>query len=154
LIALEFRSRVAAPPDVVWRVVATMDGVNAELAPWLRMTHPPDRADLRAQMVPPGEVVFHSWLLLLGVLPVDRHALSFESLHERGFDERSTSWSNRIWIHRRRVAGDGPIVVRAAPVADGAAGAAVRRCIVPPSPCAAARAIRYPGDLTTVDGRS
>jgi ligand-binding SRPBCC domain-containing protein len=107
LIALEFRSRVAAPPDVVWRVVATMDGVNAELAPWLRMTHPPDRADLRAQMVPPGAVVFHSWLLLFGVLPVDRHALSFESLHERGFDERSTSWSNRIWIHRRRVEPDG-----------------------------------------------
>lgn len=81
-----------------------MAGVNAELGPWLRMTHPADRADLATTEVSPGEVVFHSWLLALGVVPFDRHALAFEQLGDGGFVEESTSWLQRRWRHERRVA--------------------------------------------------
>lgn len=103
MIRLRWSSVLAAAPDVVWRHASTMTGVNRELGPWLRMTHPPQFEDLAAQPVPVGQVLFQSWVLLGGLLPLDRHALGFEALHERGFDERSHSWLQRLWIHRRRV---------------------------------------------------
>lgn len=103
MIELQFSSVVTAPADAVWRRASTMAGVNAELGPWVRMTHPQDRSDLLAQAVPLGEVLFQSWVLLLGLLPMDRHALCLEQLYERGFDERSSSWTQRVWVHRRRV---------------------------------------------------
>ena len=79
-----------------------MDGVNAELRPLLRMTHPADRSDL--SNMPVGETVFASWLLLFGALPVDRHFLRLERvLPGQGFDERSQAWTQREWVHRRRV---------------------------------------------------
>src|SRR5207248_1132237 len=37
---LTFTSNLDAPVASVWEVVGTMPGVNAELAPWLRMTTP------------------------------------------------------------------------------------------------------------------
>ena len=103
MVELHFSTVVAASPDEVWRRVTTMDGVNAELGPWIRMTHPADRSSLDVPDVPLNEVLFRSWVLLLGVLPLDRHALALERLHQRGFDERSSSWMQKVWIHRRRV---------------------------------------------------
>jgi len=107
VIELRFSSLVAAPADAVWRKVSTMTGVNAELGPWVRMSYPADRSDLLAQPVPLGDVLFYSWILLLGLVPLDRHALSLEALFPHGFDERSTSWMQRVWIHRRRVEDSG-----------------------------------------------
>jgi hypothetical protein len=100
-----FTSELAAPVAEVWSVVSTMAGVNAELGPWLRMTHPAGIGSLEAELVAPGEVLFHSWLLVGGVLPFDRHALGLERvLPGEGFDEESTSWVQRRWRHERRVA--------------------------------------------------
>jgi hypothetical protein len=104
--SLFFESRLAAPADAVWAQVSRMQGVNAELMPLMRMSHPPDRESLDdgADDVRPGETVFHSWLLLFGVLPIDRHALAFDRVMPGvGFDERSHSWLQREWIHRRRI---------------------------------------------------
>lgn len=54
--------------------------------------------------MPLGQTAFASWLLLFGVLPVDRHLLCLERvLPGQGFDERSRSWAQREWVHRRRV---------------------------------------------------
>lgn len=79
-----------------------MEGVNAELRPLLRMTHPADLTDL--SRMPVGEPAFASWLLLFGALPVDRHFLRLERvLPGQGFDERSQAWTQREWVHRRRV---------------------------------------------------
>ncbi len=33
-----FETALASPADVVWARVTTMDGVNEELGPWLRMS--------------------------------------------------------------------------------------------------------------------
>lgn len=101
---------------VVWAGISTMAGVNAELAPIVRMTHPAgvelvaavDVIDVAAvgNELEPG-FCFHSWLLLGGVLPIDRHALTIERLfHGVGFDEESTSWLQRRWRHERRIADD------------------------------------------------
>jgi len=67
----EVTSVVAAPPEAVWRRISTMAGVNAELGPIFRMTHPADVDTLSPDDVVPGARLFRSWVLLFGFLPVD-----------------------------------------------------------------------------------
>ena len=101
---LQFSSDLAAPAAKVWAQVSTMAGVNAELHPLMRMTAPAAFEAGKLEQAPLNQTLFHSWLLLFCMLPVDRHALTFERFYAgTGFDERSTSWSQRQWVHRRRV---------------------------------------------------
>lgn len=105
---LRFQSRLATPAAEVWAAVSTMQGVNDELMPLLRMTHPPDVQRLDDARLRTGQTHFHSWMLAGGLLPVDRHALGFDAIHPgQGFDERSSSWLQRVWLHQRRVQPDG-----------------------------------------------
>lgn len=79
-----------------------MRGVNAELAPALRMSVP--RAVRAESLVdlPRGEEAFASWLLAWGILPFDRHHLRLVRVDpERGFLEHSWSWLQRSWEHER-----------------------------------------------------
>jgi len=95
--ALGFRvsSRLAASPGEVWERVASFEGVNAELAPWVRMTLP-EGAELRAG--PMGR----SWVLLAGLLPIDYDELVLASYAPgRGFRERSALGSASAWWHDR-----------------------------------------------------
>lgn len=104
MIRLRFESRLRAAPDAVWAQASTMAGVNAELGPWVRMSYPADRAALDGQDAPLGEVLFQSWLCAFGLIPFDRHALVLERLFPgTGFDERSSSWMQKVWVHRRRI---------------------------------------------------
>lgn len=103
-VELDFESRLAAPPEKIWAQVSTMSGVNRELMPLLRMTYPPQAQSLEAAGNPVGDKLFYSWLLAGGLLPIDRHHLGIERIYPgAGFDERSSSWTQRLWIHRRRV---------------------------------------------------
>jgi hypothetical protein len=107
-IDLRFSSHLAASRADVWAAVSTMAGVNDELRPFIRMTHPRDRQSLTDARFVPGELVFRSWLLAGGVLPVDRHSLVLERVIDgEGFDEQSTSWVQRSWRHERRVVDEG-----------------------------------------------
>jgi len=108
VVHLHFESRLAAPPSAILRSVLTMAGVNSELMPLVRMTYPAEYRNSVLNAAAAGRVVFNSWILLFGVLPVDRHALRFERVLPNGFDERSTSWLQRYWVHRRRVESRGP----------------------------------------------
>ena len=105
--SVEVSSTLAAPADTVWRTATTMEGVNAELRPWLRMSSPRGApADLRT--VVPGERAFRSWLLLLGVLPVDFDDLTLVEIGPgRRFLERSPMLSARVWEHERVVQSEG-----------------------------------------------
>lgn len=101
---LSFTSELDASMASVWEVVGTMKGVNAELAPWLRMTAPPEASNLRIEDAPVGRPMFASWVLLRGVLPIDRHSLMLAQIEPgQGFVEDSTSWSQRRWEHRRHL---------------------------------------------------
>lgn len=114
IVELTFTTTVAAPRDEVWARVTTMDGVNDELAPFVRMTHPAHLRSLADVVVEPGVVLHRCWLLAGGVLPFDRHALALERVVDgEGFDEESTSWLQRRWHHERRLtdAPDGGTVV-------------------------------------------
>ena len=101
-------STLPAPREAVWARVSTMAGVNHELGPWFRMTHPPGLDRLEGMEVPLGERLFRSWVLLFGVVPVDYDDLVLVRLEPgRGFLERSRLLSQRVWEHERTLADDG-----------------------------------------------
>lgn len=102
-VELEFESNLAAPYDQVWAAVTTLEGVNRELSPWVRMTSPPAARGKSLVDAPLGEVAFTSTLLGLGVLPFDRHALRLETAEPGHFLERSSSLLQRSWEHERWV---------------------------------------------------
>jgi len=94
-------SELPAAPDAVWDRIASMDGINHELGPWMRMTSPRG-AQLSVDQVPLGRRWFRSWVLLFGVIPFDYDDLCVERLEPgRGFLERSTMLSARTWEHER-----------------------------------------------------
>lgn len=103
-VRLTYTSCLAADPTTVWSTVACMSGVNDELRPFVRMTGPPERDRLERL---DG---FRSWLLLVGIVPIDRHRFGFDEIVDgERFVERSSSVVNRSWQHRREVtSGDMP----------------------------------------------
>jgi ligand-binding SRPBCC domain-containing protein len=104
-VVVEHSSRLAAPPDVVWRHATSMAGVNAELAP-IVMSHPEERTELTDD-VELGTPLFTS-TVRLGPLPFDRHELTLVELEPgRSFQEESRSRLHRVWRHRRTVTPDG-----------------------------------------------
>jgi ligand-binding SRPBCC domain-containing protein len=105
--SIEVSSRLGASVDEVWDHASTMEGVNRELGPWVRMSVPRAARGLRLSDVEPGREAFVSVLFMLGVLPFDAHHLRLEAVLERGFDEESWSWLQRRWRHERRVEPDG-----------------------------------------------
>ena len=96
-------SHLSASAEQVWRNASTMEGVNAELGPWLRMGVPSAARGRSLAAVTPGREAFVSTLFLLGVVPFDRHHLTLEAVHAFGFDEESWSWLQRRWRHERRI---------------------------------------------------
>ena len=95
-------SVVPAAPEEVWARVTTMDGVNDELMPIVRMTYPRRLAGFTIADAPLGERAFRSWILLFGVMPIDAHDLTLISVDAgRGFHEHSSSLAQRDWIHER-----------------------------------------------------
>lgn len=109
----EIASRLAAEPDVLWRHAVGPRGVNREFRPILRMTFPRDVHDLTAGWQP-GRRRFRSWLLFLGVVPVEYDDLTFERVEPgRAFLERSRMLTQRVWEHERTIdAVPGGCVVR------------------------------------------
>lgn len=82
--------------------------VNHELGPWIHMTAPKVWQAVRLADWQGGDVLFASWVLFLGVLPVDRHRFgSFSFQPETGFVENSSSWVMRTWQHVRTVQAHG-----------------------------------------------
>ena len=96
-------SPLAFPPTEVWQRVCTMEGVNAELSPWFRMTVPAQMRDKTLADVPVGELLGRSWLLLFGVLPVEVDEITIASVEPLAFVESSTMLMQRVWRHERRI---------------------------------------------------
>ncbi len=99
-------SRLPAPAEVVWRHATSMPSVNREMGPWLRMTYPAEARDqsLADAAVVLGEPLFTSWILFLGLLPVERMRVTIVELEPgRRFVERSPPVLLRSWRHERSV---------------------------------------------------
>lgn len=97
--AFEITSDISAPMTEVWQKVSTMQGVNDELAPLVRMSAPADLRRLPFTQAPLKQPLFASWVLLFGVLPFDRHQLRLDEVWEGGFRENSSSLIHRTWRH-------------------------------------------------------
>ena len=99
---IEVSSRLEAASEEIWSWVVTAEGVNDELRPWLRMTVPGGDFDLTSVEI--GKPIGRSWVLFLGVLPIDYDEINLERIDEgRGFVERSKMLSQRYWEHIRTV---------------------------------------------------
>jgi ligand-binding SRPBCC domain-containing protein len=105
---VEVSSVVEAPQPAVWDRIASFEGVNHELGPWLRMTAPADVRAIDPEQVPVGRKWFRSWVLLLGVIPVDYDDLVIVEIDPgAGFLERSSMLTMRMWQHDRRLNPEG-----------------------------------------------
>lgn len=105
----EFRiaSRLRAAPAAVWDRATSPEGINAELGPLLRMTVPRGVDSLDLRRLGPGPLG-RSWILLFGLIPFDYDQIGLERIEpERGFLERSTMLSQRLWEHERTLEADG-----------------------------------------------
>lgn len=95
---------LGAPAAVVWERAGTLEGVNAELRPILRMTAPRDMRGATLADLEPGVPAGRSWILLGGFLPVDYDDLCLAEIEPpRRFLERSTMLSMSSWQHERVV---------------------------------------------------
>jgi ligand-binding SRPBCC domain-containing protein len=105
---VEQRSRLEATPAAVWERVITPEGINHELMPLMRMTIPRGVDTLDPATVPLGERLFRSWVLLFGVIPFDYDDIGLVRFEPgRGFHERSTMLTQRLWEHERTLEPDG-----------------------------------------------
>jgi ligand-binding SRPBCC domain-containing protein len=101
---IQTRSFLQADPETVWARVTTVQGVNDELWPLLRMTAPRSVQKHGLENVTVGERICRSWVLLFGVLPVDYDDITLERLEPpRSFLERSKMLSQRAWEHHRSI---------------------------------------------------
>jgi len=101
--SFEIKSNLAIEASEFWPN-CSLKSVNWELAPLIRMTAPADWQSRPIEGWPVGVELFKSWILLFGVLPVDRHSFCLREIAPGfGFYERSSSWTSREWNHDRTV---------------------------------------------------
>jgi ligand-binding SRPBCC domain-containing protein len=104
--SIEVSSRLDAPIEQVWSWIATADGVNDELRPWMRMTVP-GGGEIDLDSIEVGKPIGRSWVLLLGLIPIDYDEINVVELERgRGFVERSRMLSQRAWEHARTIEPD------------------------------------------------
>lgn len=95
------RCNLTVRPEDLWGELS-IDTVNYELFPWIRMSAPRVWRNVKLMDWNNNGPLFSSWVLLLGVLPIDRHAFgSLDLSQSLRFVETSSSWINRIWRHER-----------------------------------------------------
>ena len=117
VVVIERTSRLARPAAEVWARVTTPAGINHELAPWLQMTVPRGWSGSSLADVVAGTRLGRSWILALGLVPVDYDDLHIERIGDGYFREVSTMASAARWQHERFVepspeAGMGTCTVR------------------------------------------
>lgn len=103
-VRLSFESHLTESSEALWAWATSTEGISRELRPILRMTVPRGVRTLTDLPFRPGETLFRSWILLFGVLPVDRSDLTILEIDPgRSFVEQSPMWSMRLWRHQRTV---------------------------------------------------
>ena len=100
-IALEFRSRLDAPAEVVWHAATSLSDINDELGPLLRLRGPAGLETIGDLAGHEGTVRAGLWLF--GIVPIDRMLVQLETIEAARFVERSRLVSMRTWRHDRRV---------------------------------------------------
>ena len=105
-VAIERSTPLRASAAEVWRHATSLDGINREMAPWLRMTAPAAARGLALDDAGAalGAPLFTSVVLLGGIVPVERMRVTIAELEPgRRFVERSPMLALRAWRHERIV---------------------------------------------------
>ncbi len=90
-------------PETLAYDLLNMSGVNEELFPYLKMTSPNAWQHKPIAEWPRNESLFTSTILLLGLIPIDRHEFRMIDVDPSGFKESSRSWTNHEWQHERKI---------------------------------------------------
>lgn len=102
--SVKLSSNLGVSAEVAWSWCVSQRGVRAEMWPLMRMTFPPGLDPIFTEATPLGRPICESWLLLFGLVPVDRSSLTLVSFTPGVcFVERSPMWTMRLWQHTRRV---------------------------------------------------
>jgi hypothetical protein len=97
------KSDLAIEASAFWSA-ASLRSVNWELAPIVSMTSPKEWQNSPICSWEGGADLFKSWILLFGLIPIDRHSFRLRHAPDGfGFDECSSSWINKEWNHRRTI---------------------------------------------------
>lgn len=94
-------SELETSAEAVWARAIDPDGINYELRPLMRMTVPRGAEDFGLDDLEPGHIG-RSWIFLFGLVPFDYDDLNIVRVEPgRGFLERSSMLSMRLWEHER-----------------------------------------------------
>jgi hypothetical protein len=94
--SFEIATDLASPAGTVWQHVTTIDGVNGELTPLMRMTVPRALRGATLDDLPLGQRAGRSWILLFGIIPVDYDDLT---ITDRGPGHRFFEQSRMLTHH-------------------------------------------------------
>ncbi|HBM89841.1 MAG TPA: hypothetical protein DD437_14950 [Rhodobiaceae bacterium] len=103
--AIDITSHVQRPVHELWPIVTSAAGVNAELRPLISMTFPSGGFDFST--APLNQPLFNSWILLCGILPVDRHTFMLHEIGPSHFVETSHTLLQKRWRHERYLTDQG-----------------------------------------------
>lgn len=95
---------IAAKTPDVWARITTLEGINDELKPVMRMLMPQRHRRLTIETLPAGRPLGRVWILLLGVVPFDYDDMTVAEVEPgKRFLERSSMGSMRRWEHERTI---------------------------------------------------
>lgn len=104
MISLKFESKLKATPEQVWKRITSVEGLTSEMWPIFTMTAPKEIKTLDDIYTQADKILFRSWILLGGIIPVDYTDLRLKSLDSgKGFVEESNMGSMKYWRHERKV---------------------------------------------------
>lgn len=104
MLSFKRSSLLQTSPERLWQHAGSMTGVNRELFPMAQMTVPGEFKDLHLSQATTGRPLFRSWILFLGLIPIDYDEITIvEIFPGGGFQERSKMATNRIWAHKRTI---------------------------------------------------
>jgi hypothetical protein len=99
----EMESELAVSSNELAHDTLNMSGVNYELGPLLKMSAPDIWQSKSITDWPTNQNLFTSNILLLGLIPIDRHYFNFKTIDSFGFKENSKSLMNSLWSHERLI---------------------------------------------------
>lgn len=101
LDSMKFSTLVHCARPAVWQSISSFRGVNNEFFPLLRMTCPNEDIHITKDLVT-DNVLFCSWLLLFGCIPIECDFVRLASCIEgESFQERSSMLLMKSWNHDR-----------------------------------------------------
>lgn len=113
-VRITFESRIPRPAAELWRWSTSARGVQAEMAPILKMTFPDGMQRIPQDQGSLGKPLGNCRFLLFGLVPVDLSRLTFVEMEPgRRFVEQSPLLSMKLWRHERVIepAEDGARVI-------------------------------------------